>query len=118
VEEAVYGILNQGVAAEQIKGWRQQAIRDERVRQARRGRTRAHGGWWLWRRRPWPSGPLPGKPGVADQPVVSAGLHPAMIGERAAAAARHPAAARPSPAVVSQRSAESDGQQPAGRRAA
>jgi hypothetical protein len=117
VEEAVYGILNQGVAAEQIRDWRQQAVQHERARQARRGRATSQHGWWLWRRRPWPNGPLPGKPGVADQPVVPAEMRPALIGERAAAAARHPAA-RPRPAVVSQRSAEADGQPPAGRQAA
>lgn len=114
----MYGILNQGVAAEQIRGWRQQAIEDERARQARRGRATAHRGWWLWRRRPWPNGPLPGKPGAADQPLAPAGARQAIIGDRAAAAARHPAAARPRPAAVSQRSAGADGQQPAGRRAA
>jgi hypothetical protein len=96
----VYGILNQGVAAEQIKGWRQQAIRDERVRQARRGRATAHGGWWLWRRRPWPNGPLPGKPGVAGQRPVVVSQRPATADQRPAVAGQPPVTASEDQPVV------------------
>ena len=114
----MYGILNQGVAAEQIREWRQQASQDERVRQARRGRATASHGWWRRRRGAWPTGPLPGQPGVAGQPARPAEAPAALAGERAAAAARHPAAASPRRAVVRQPSAGAGEHQPAGRRAA
>jgi len=116
VEEAVYGILTQGVAAEQIREWRQQAIQDERARQARRGRVTASHGWWRWRRGAWPTGPLPGQPGAAAQPARPAEAPAALAGDRAAAAARHPA--RPRRAAVPQPSAGAGEHQPAGRRAA
>jgi len=119
----VYGILNQGVAAEQIRAWQQLARQDDRVRQARAGHPTASRGWWRRRRGAWPTRPLPGQPGVAAQPAVPAEVPAAVAGERAAAAGRHPAAARPRRATVSQPSASQPAagageHVPTGRRAA
>lgn len=52
----MYSFLNQNVAAELVKGWRQQAAQDQRAREARRARRNRHrgpsaaGAWALLRR--------------------------------------------------------------------
>jgi len=114
----VYGILSQGVAAEQIRTWQRLARQDDRVRQARAGHPAASRGWWRRRRGAWPTRPLPGQPGVTAQPAAPPGVTAAVAGERAAAAGRHPAAARPRRATASQPSAGAGEHLPTGRRAA